>query len=124
MSFLDNAQPGTTSAHYARAIEIARDSITADQDNLVEITVQVRRLSTKYREAPFVLPASALSDLYALAETYMRSLDVLHVEFETGNPEYGGCAFLKVDEMLVIEILRQAHKPEPVDEVRRSQPFN
>ena len=45
--------------------------------------------------------------LYALAESYRRSLDVMHVDYVTGNPEYSGRAFVKMDETVIIEIVHR-----------------
>ena len=124
MGFFDNAENGRDIG----LVRSVRDGIQrvrdGERDNLVEVIVRVRRMNlTKYAEAPFVIPRDLLSDVYALAENFRRSLDVIAIDHVPGNDLYNVRAFLKMDETVVIEVVSRDYEPPLNDEDVRRRRF-
>jgi hypothetical protein len=124
MGFIDNAREGTIEMTYASNIRKGMAEGKSNPDDLVEVTVRVKRMTmVKYAEDPFVIPRFYLPNVHELAASFRRDLDVIEVDYTPGNSTYLGRAFVMMDETVVIEVVHRDYTPDPseIEDGRRSK---
>lgn len=128
MAFLNNARSSQELGWVTAVQEAARmaEKATArgdQRDDLIAVMVRLRRMSQTWDEADLIVPEHVLPKIYQLAEAYqgVQAHRTLHVDAKMPNKGYTRRAFLKNDEMTVIEIFTRPHTPEQNQDDQRRQ---
>ena len=126
MAFLNQAR-GIHEMDLARTvIDSARSAGLRSPDGglvpMISVSVRFRHGGMSWEEVPVVVAASALPQMYQLAEGYHNAKEhpTLHVDAKTADPHVTKRVHFKNDRSVVIEIVASPWNPPQTDEdIRR-----